>query len=228
MLNLNASIYALLGGVLPALVWLWFWLREDTRDPEPRILIIKTFLFGMVAVILVLPFQKIVNHLLPGAGALAFLLWAILEETFKFAAAYYGGLSSKEDNEPIDPIIYMITAALGFVALENALFILAPVANSDWVSSVLTSNMRFIGANLLHIVASGLVGAALAVSFYKTEELRIELVLGALTIASLFHMAFNLLIMGQTNFGAVTALSMVWVSVAALLILFEKAKSIAP
>src|SRR3989344_5601954 len=124
MINTDIIFYALLGGILPALIWLAFWLREDYKHPEPRGLILKTFLLGMGAVILVLPFQKAIDILLTGMAFATILLWVILEEVFKFGGAYIGGLKSIEDNEPVDPIIYMITAALGFVALENALFIL--------------------------------------------------------------------------------------------------------
>src|SRR3989338_329666 len=108
-MNVETITYSLLGGILPALVWLAFWLREDYKHPEPRGLILRTFLFGMGAVILVLPFQKIVDASLPGTTLVTILLWVILEEIFKFSAAYIGGLKSVEDNEPIDPIIYMIT-----------------------------------------------------------------------------------------------------------------------
>ena len=58
MINTDIIFYALLGGILPALIWLAFWLREDYKHPEPRGLILRTFLLGMGAVILVLPFQK--------------------------------------------------------------------------------------------------------------------------------------------------------------------------
>src|SRR3990167_6654370 len=141
MVNPDTVFYALLGGVLPALVWLAFWLHEDYKHPEPRGLILKTFLYGMVAVALVLPCQKVVDSFLPGTTTTAILLWVILEEVFKFSAAYLGGLKSVEDNEPIDPIIYMITAALGFVALENTLFIFGPLIGKDIVGSVVTGNL---------------------------------------------------------------------------------------
>ena len=131
MIGVETVIYALLGGILPALVWLAFWLREDYRHPEPRGLILRTFTFGMGAVILVLPFQKVIAVFLPGMTLAAIFLWVVLEELFKFSAAYIGGLRSVEDNEPIDPIIYMITAALGFVALENALFLFGTIVGRD-------------------------------------------------------------------------------------------------
>ena len=227
MINTETIIYALLGGILPALIWLAFWLREDYRHPEPRGLILKTFLFGMGAVILVLPFQKAVDTLFPDMILVAVLLWVILEEIFKFSAAYFGGLKSVEDNEPIDPLIYMITAALGFVALENALFIFGPLIGEDITKSVITGNLRFIGASLLHVVSSGLVGISLAFSFYKARIKRVVLTAFALILAIAFHTGFNLSIVYWNNFGAMLAFGMVWIGVIILLLAFEKVKTIA-
>ena len=220
-------IYALLGGVLPALVWLAFWLREDYKHPEPRGLILKTFLFGMIAVIIVLPFEKAVDAFLPGMTIVAILLWVILEELFKFAAAFFGGLHSVEDNEPIDPIIYMITAALGFVALENTLFIFGPIIGEDIMKSVITGNLRFVGASLLHVVSSSIIGVALAFSFYQPRRKRVVLALLAIILAVAFHAGFNLTIIRWNNFGAALTFGLVWFGAILLLLAFEKAKTIA-
>ena len=227
MINFETAIYALLGGILPALIWLAFWLREDYKHPEPRGLILKTFLFGMIAVIIVLPFEKAVDAFLPGMTIVAILLWVILEELFKFAAAFFGGLHSVEDNEPIDPIIYMITAALGFVALENTLFIFGPIIGEDIMKSVITGNLRFVGASLLHVVSSSIIGVALAFSFYQPRRKRVVLALLAIILAVAFHAGFNLTIIRWNNFGAALTFGLVWFGAILLLLAFEKAKTIA-
>src|SRR3990167_5674443 len=49
---------AFLAGLIPILFWLWFWLHEDRQRPEPIILIIITFLAGMMVVPIALPLQK--------------------------------------------------------------------------------------------------------------------------------------------------------------------------
>lgn len=221
-------IYALLGGVLPALVWLFFWLREDSLSPEPNRLILKTFLFGMLAVVLVIPFQKGVEMLLPGLFAVSIIIWAILEEMFKLIAGYFGGLHSVEDNEPIDPIIYMITAALGFVALENTLFILGPLLGDQITQGFITGNLRFIGASLLHVVCSGFVGIALGFSFYEPKASRTFKVIIGIIFAIVFHSAFNLSIIAFGSVGTTAAFISVWILVLYILWAFERTKSIAP
>ncbi len=227
MINLETATYALLSGIFPALVWLVFWLREDKKNPEPKKLILRTFLFGMGAVMIVLFFQKWVDTLFPGTTLLAVILWVVLEETFKFVAAFLGGLKSTEDNEPIDPIIYMITAALGFVALENALFIVGPLIGKDIITSVITGNLRFIGASLLHVVSSGIIGVSLAFSFLKPRGQRVIFAILALILAIILHSGFNLAIIHWDNDGAMFAFGLVWIGVILLLLAFEKAKTIA-
>ena len=58
--NLNPFIIALLGGITPSLLWLWFWLKEDRCAPEPKGLIALSFFAGMAIVYFVLPLQKLV------------------------------------------------------------------------------------------------------------------------------------------------------------------------
>lgn len=226
MNNFETLLYSFLGGLVPALLWLFFWLYEDKKNPEPKRLIGRTFFFGMIAVILVIPFQKGVEMMFPPLAATAILLWAILEEVFKFGAGYFGGLHSVEDNEPLDPLIYMITAALGFVALENALFIFGPLINDDITQSLITGNMRFIGASLLHVVSSGIVGASMAFAFYRSKPKRTATVTTGLVSAIVFHFLFNLLILKSGGAGTLWAFITVWVGVAGLLWAFEKAKTL--
>lgn len=222
--HLDTLLYAFLGGILPAIVWLIFWLREDKSSPEPKRLIALTFVLGMVSVVMVLPFQQIVDKQFPGMAIAAIVLWVILEEVFKFIAGYMGGLSSVEDNEPIDPIIYMITAALGFSALENALFIFQPLLLNDTELSIITGNLRFVGASLLHVVSSGIIGVSIGFSFYQNTSKRITVVSLSIVLAIIFHLAFNLLIIFMGETGTLLALGMVWTGVVVLLLAFEKAK----
>lgn len=223
-MNTEAILYALIGGILPALVWLFFWLREDRKNPEPRGLILRTFIFGMLAVFLVLPFQSAAYELIPAVTLSTFVLWSLIEEVFKLFAGYFGGIRTKEDNEPIDPIIYMITAALGFTALENALFLFEPILENGFLNGVMTLNLRFMGATLLHTLASGIVGLGFALSFYKSQATKVWYVLTSLVLAIVFHTGFNLLIVNENDSLAVLAFGLVWVGIVAILVLFEKVK----
>jgi RsiW-degrading membrane proteinase PrsW (M82 family) len=219
--------YAFLGGVLPAVLWLLFWLREDSKKPEPKGKIIETFIAGMAAVVIVLPFQKLVANNFPGLGFVPFLLWALIEEVFKLVAAYVVAIRSRDDDEPIDTLIYMITAALGFVALENTLFIWNPLFDQNVTTALITGGTRFLGASLLHTISSGTVGIALALAFYKSRIRKISYCIIGLAIAVAIHTAFNLLILGSLG-GSLEIFAAVWIGVTFLLFFFEKVKTIAP
>src|SRR3989344_9128221 len=111
---------AFLGGIIPSLLWLWFWLKEDDKNPEPKGLLAVVFILGMIAVIIVLPIQKLIQtHII--SYDLQLTLWASAEEIIKYLVVAVILYKTTHADEPIDWPIYMITAALGFAALENAL-----------------------------------------------------------------------------------------------------------
>jgi RsiW-degrading membrane proteinase PrsW (M82 family) len=227
MIDSKTILLAGLAGIGPALVWLFFWLREDSKRAEPKRAIARTFFLGMLAVVVVIPLEKKVDASYPGLGLTAFVLWALIEEALKFSAAYIGGLSTRDDDEPLDPMIYMITAALGFVALENALFLATPLLSHDFMTTVVTGNLRFMGASVLHIVTSGLVGFAISLSFYKGVWSKILYGLIGMGFAVAFHTGFNIMILNQESIGSFAAFGAVWGGAMALLLLFDKAKAIA-
>lgn len=221
----TAFIVAFLGGLLPALFWLWFWLREDKGQPEPKALIASAFIAGMAVVPIVLPLQKFSLDYVSGTALL--FSWVVVEEVLKYAAALIVVLWNKAVDEPIDTIIYMITIALGFSALENALFIFTPFREGDYIASLLTGNFRFLGATLLHVLASGTVGAFMALAFYQSKVLRIFWSSVGLCIAIVLHMLFNFFIIDATGETILTVFLFVWMGVIALFLIFEKVKLLA-
>lgn len=219
----NFSI-AILGGVLPALFWLWFWLREDQKKPEPAGLIVRTFVAGMAVVPLALPLQKLALGLFAGASLM--LVWVIIEETLKYAVALMVILWHKAVDEPIDYIIYLITIALGFAALENALFIWNPLVSGDLSGSIITGNFRFLGATLLHVLASGTIGVMLALTFYKRDSIKLIAGTFGLFIAIVLHTLFNLFIMDANGETILSIFLTVWLLVVLLFMVFEKVKQL--
>ena len=74
----------------------------------------------MLVVAAVLPLQKFAMERFSGNELI--FVWVIIEEILKYTAALIVVFWHKAVDEPIDTIIYMITIALGFSALENTLF----------------------------------------------------------------------------------------------------------
>ena len=171
---LQITIYAILSGLIPAIIWLNFWLQEDSNHPEPKKRILITFCFGAVAALvaypLEYPIQTYLPLLIPGGTLIIIILSVFIEEILKFGAAYIGAFNTPDFDEPIDAIVYLTTAALGFSALENIIFILVPLIQGGVTDTILTINLRFIGASLLHIAASGTVGLFLDLHFINHSE----------------------------------------------------------
>jgi RsiW-degrading membrane proteinase PrsW (M82 family) len=218
-------VLAFILGLVPALIWLWFWLKEDTHPESPR-MITLAFVGGMMAVAVVLPLQKFVyNHVSPDDQLTSFTLWAAIEEICKFAFAYAIALRSKRiADEPIDDIIYLIISALGFVTFENTLFLIDPIQNGDILGTLVNGNLRFIGASLLHTMTSATIGVCMALSFYKPPLIRKIYIVWGLSIAVILHTAFNLFILKGAEGNIFFIFSMVWLSIVILLLLFEKVK----
>src|SRR3990172_10267254 len=64
----NVLIFALLGGIIPAFFWLWFWIKEDRLNPEPKSALISAFIGGILAVLLAIFFELIIYYLLVDAS----------------------------------------------------------------------------------------------------------------------------------------------------------------
>ena len=220
MLSIETLIYAFLGGILPAMVWLYFLLKEDRRCPEPRPMIALAFLAGALSVPLVLPLERLSVLALP-AGIPVILAWATIEETIKYLLAAVLVLWRRAVDESIDLVISMLTVALWFAALENALFLIAPLSGGNILEGFLTGNLRFIGSTLLHVVASSVIGFALAFSFRRSRIVRTIFASFGLILAIALHALFNFLIINGSGSFTLLAFFMVWSGAVVVFALFE-------
>ncbi len=181
---------------IPAIVWLIFFLKEDDH-PEPKTLVVKTFFAGALISIPVLSLQLLFQNVLsPSINNLLFTVigLAFIEEIFKFTAAHLAVGHNKAFNEPVDAMIYMIVAALGFATVENFFITWSnlPLASFAGIfTAVSTLGLRFIGATLLHAIASGALGYYWALGHFEHMEHRIGI---GILLATTIHAVFNLLV----------------------------------
>lgn len=212
---------ALIGGVLPALIWLWFWLREDAEKPEPKGMLMLCFLLGMVAVIFVLPVEKYLQvHI--SSQEYQILSWASVEEIIKYLAVLIVLFNTSYIKNPIDYPIYIITAALGFAALENTFFLIKPLSLDHSTVGLLTSQLRFLGSTLLHSVSSGLIGISLGLSFYLGRFFKkLYLIIGMIAAIAL-HTAFNFFIIDNNGNNFLSVFALLWVVTIINMLLIEK------
>jgi RsiW-degrading membrane proteinase PrsW (M82 family) len=123
-------------------------------------------------------------------------------------------------------MIYLITTALGFAALENSLFLINSISSNGFLDSIITGNMRFIGATLLHTVSSASIGLFMAFAFYKSRFVkRLSLIIGVIT-AIVLHTLFNFFIISTSDSGIFWVFAIVWMLVVVLILFFERVKKI--
>ncbi len=226
-MSATALLYALLSGILPTLIWLFFWLREDRQHPEPRSLLVACFFGGILAVVAALFIEKYIADLYTDP-TIRYTLWAATEEILKFIAIAVIGLRSQANDEPIDAMIYCIVVALGFSALENAFFIMDPLSGGEVARSIITGNMRFIGATLLHIVSSATIGFCIGYFFYHGRLAKIIAAIVGIIAAIVIHTSFNLSIMEASASDTLRTFSWIWGGVVIMIILFEEIKVVRP
>ena len=221
---------------LPPLVWLLFYLHED-RHPEPKHLILLTFGIGILVALATAVaevglfarppiFAGLFHRLAPlvlGYPAIVFSLIALIEEYAKYLAVRYTVLNRPEFDEPVDAMIYMMTAALGFAAIENALF-LVPAYERSFVGGFQLTAQRFLGANLLHALSSAFVGYDIARHHFSPWR-RHAVFIGVIT-AGILHALFNFFIITKDTVPASVLLVVLLLALMAVAVFvdFERLK----
>lgn len=214
-------LLALVFGIIPGIFWLYFYLQEDT-NPEPKKLILKAFLYGILGACLALGVQLLIVNNYPNLSLdsllfnnksqfidigwiiITLLLMALIEEVFKFGSAFFSIHKNKEFDEPMDAMIYSLTASIGFATLENIGVLLDPleklstIQNTALQGTVIQSalamlSFRFVGATLLHALMGAIIGYFWALSIREFGKK--TLILKGVIYATLLHAIFNYLIL---------------------------------
>ncbi len=222
---------------LPPVLWLVFYMRED-QHPEPKWLLLSVFGGGMLAavgsIVAECLFVELVGGSSCGGGVryersmlFIFLGIAAIEEYAKYLVVKLIALRRSDFDEPVDAMIYMMTAAMGFAALENALFVI-PLFRENLFVGLEVAAHRFLGANLLHALSSGLVGFFLARAWFRPR--RHHWIALGLFIASLLHAGFNYLILVREALPNATAYLVGLLAMMAVMVFidFERLKKSSP
>jgi protease PrsW len=209
-LNLGPALYAIVTALAIAFIWLWFWLKED-EHPEPIRLLIVAFIAGMVAIpaalfaecsISSLLFDKPCDQVssldieLLSTSSQFFLVssFAFAEEFMKYIFIVIFIFWRKEYDEPADAMIYLVTGALGFAAVENVLYLVSPFGDAI-AHGFTTASLRFLGPTLLHVLSSALLGYFIASTFCRRLFRKEVAIVVGLLAATLLHALFNISIL---------------------------------
>lgn len=195
-------VLSLVFGLLPGFAWLIFYLSEDPH-PEPKRLIVLTFFAGIAFGFFAIVIEQMFNGAAGGLGiaefsVLSLICLALIEELMKFSAAYFAVGKSPLLSEPMEHMLYMIVAAMGFATLEN----IGAITNIPLQTAAIgmffqTASLRFVGATLLHSLTSGIVGYHWALGIAR-KKIAKNLFVG-FAIATALHAAFNYLILTYGN-----------------------------
>ncbi len=227
------ALFVLLG-VLPSLIWLSIYLREDDR-PEPNSLIVRAFLVGALAAPLAAGSELLLSSFLNPLGLpqilasviVFFVVIALVEEFWKYLVIRLTIVRTRDFDEPTDAMIYLIVAALGFAAVENILALFSFVGTSAGAASgaIEIIFLRFVSATLLHVLASAIVGYYVARKYFFRGRNRI---VWGLAIASLLHGLYNVFTLSSGGFEKIvpTLLVIVLLGIMAIIvnILFYRLK----
>ncbi len=153
------ELVIVLAAIAPAFFVLRIFIRWDVF-PEPTRVILVTFLWGMASIVPVLLAGMLFYEHLEAiadpfwrALAIAFLGAAIPEELAKFAVLYFCCMRHSHFDEPMDGLVYGMTASLGFAALENIFYLLG--AGDGWAELALLRGLLSVPSHGLDGIIMG-------------------------------------------------------------------------
>lgn len=203
-------VFSLLS-LVPILFWLAFFLWQDRKRPEPLRWLLAVYFSGflMSPIIWLLETFFFKNAIFfNSTQLLQRSLWlcfvgAIIEEATKFLMVYLVIKRNSACDECLDPVIYLVTGALGFASLENIIAVCSLIANkTNYLEFLSLVSGRFLGANFLHALLAVIIGTAWGWGVkrgYSAGKVT-KLIFAGISVAVVVHTIFNyFLILSQPN-----------------------------
>ncbi len=207
-ISINTLLWALVGGIIPTFLWLWFWFNQ-TKRPEHTGTISIMYILGMVCVFIVIPLNNIIEHSqLPQSQYL--LAFAAVEEITKVLVTILIAFRRESIQHPEDYTMYLVTTALGFSGIENTLYLIQPIVQHNIGYVLMAGNLRFIGSTLLHTVCVAIVGIMVGIVHDEGWFIKLAHIIIGLGLAISLHGAFNYFIMVNTTRSIIIGLSGLW------------------
>jgi RsiW-degrading membrane proteinase PrsW (M82 family) len=134
--NLSGTPLVLTGivlAIIPAVIWMVFFYRQDRLEPEPKQYVAGVFILGMllcnaIAIPLINQLFQVnrwlsTNTLTHIVGAI--LVIGITQEFLKYAAVRYSVYMTPEFDERVDGVVDGTAAGLGFATMLNIQYVIA-------------------------------------------------------------------------------------------------------
>ena len=150
---------------VPSALWLGYFYLQDRNEPEPKQLVFGMFILGAFVAA---PMANFVASTLPVVGAeldplsvhrvlTNILVIGMVQEMSKYVVVRYSIYHHAEFDEPMDGIIYMMAAGIGFATAQNYRH-LASLGGSVVLSQ---AAMNTVVNTLAHACFAGVLGYAL-------------------------------------------------------------------
>ncbi|HEX5083269.1 MAG TPA: PrsW family glutamic-type intramembrane protease, partial [Blastocatellia bacterium] len=196
-------IYVPMLSLAPCVLWLWYFSSHSPYKRQAGRVLGVTFAMGAMATVpaFVLNlagqslFMKFFGSARLSHALVLFFVVGPVEESLKLLVVYFYAYRRKEFDEPLDGVIFSATAALGFAAVENVIYLL----RNDPTLMLLRGPLSNPG----HALFSAIWGLSLSKAKAAPNMIRARApaVAGGLLMASLFHSLFDLLLVaaGELN-----------------------------
>jgi RsiW-degrading membrane proteinase PrsW (M82 family) len=205
MNELKQIIFIPLLSLLPCILWLWYFSsRSLYKRPSIRVLGV-TFFLGALATLPALFFNLVgQSFFLDQLGSNQFshmlvLLFIVgpVEELVKLLAVYLYAYRKPQFDEPLDGVIFSATAALGFAAVENVVYL----GQHDPMLVLLRGPLSNPG----HALFSALWGLSLsrAKAAPNLVRTRFSIIAWGWLGASLLHSLFDILLVASSRWSIV-------------------------
>lgn len=157
------KILILLAAALLPAVLLWLYIWKQDKQPEPTYWLVKAVMWGVAICIPVSIVEMGIETVLFGVDgkpttlfgttAMAFLVAAIPEETFKLLALWLVLRKNPYFDEHYDGIVYAVCVGLGFAAIENVFYVLGD--ENNWVAVAVSRALLAVPGHYAFAVLMG-------------------------------------------------------------------------
>lgn len=202
-------LFLLALAIAPGIFIIWYIYNKDKYDKEPKRLIVITFFLGALSGIPAGIVEIILGNMVgvpmwgdaTGAFIWAFLIVGPVEEIAKYLAVRVKAYRSPEFNEVMDGIVYGVSAAMGFATLENIFYVLE--------GGIAVGILRALLSVPGHAMWGAIIGYYMGLKKMNPESNK-RYVLTGLTIAILFHGAYDFFIFTQTALALLIIPLIIW------------------
>ena len=193
------KIFLFLIAILPTLALLLFFVYSD-KFKEPKKTVLSTFILGIFIIAPLEVFHYGTTMILGepieyNAFFRAFFAAAFLEELFKFCVLFFFCTKFTEFNEPMDGIVYGITASLGFAFWENLQYVY--MAEREVTESLQVAWIRAFTAVPSHAFDGIIMGFFIGRHYFRDYKTKINLV-WALLIPITLHGFYDWVLMEES------------------------------